>query len=142
MTCILPDCDAAVFIKKRQLCKRHYMRAWNAGEFGGTSASYRGRGTKRDYRVRHRHGLSPEQVASLMEAAGGCCEICGDSEALCIDHDHACCPGKRSCGQCVRGFLCRRCNVGIGMLGDDLERVTAAVAYLRDRGAKPARKTA
>lgn len=27
-----------------------------------------------------------------------------------IDHDHRCCPGERSCGQCVRGIVCRACN--------------------------------
>jgi hypothetical protein len=34
--------------------------------------------------------------------------------AIFIDHDHACCPGKRSCGRCLRGLLHRTCNVAVG----------------------------
>ena len=38
-----------------------------------------------------------------------------------IDHDHRCCTGDRSCGNCVRGILCGRCNTWIGNLENMLE---------------------
>lgn len=47
-----------------------------------------------------------------------------------IDHDHKCCPGSVSCGECLRGVLCRRCNVAIGYLKDSPEYSAAAAAYL------------
>jgi len=59
------------------------------------------------------------------------CGLCGRvDQRLDIDHDHQCCPGQRSCGKCVRGFLCRPCNVGLGMFGDDPARLRAAAEYI------------
>lgn len=40
-----------------------------------------------------------------------------------IDHCHE--TGE------IRGVICNNCNVGIGMLGDNLEGLEAAVRYLR-----------
>lgn len=33
-----------------------------------------------------------------------------------------------------RGWLCRRCNVGIGFLGDDIQGILEAAAYLEKYG--------
>lgn len=63
-------------------------------------------------------------------ALGKRCQICRRRAELAIDHDHACCPGRASCGKCVRGKLCRGCNQGLGSFGDDPARLLEAVAYL------------
>lgn len=84
-------------------------------------------------------GLTEDQQAALYEEYGHACAVCGRpadasssrTKKLAIDHDHRCCPGQRSCGRCVRGVLCMNCNVGIGNLGDDPERLMAAVEYLK-----------
>lgn len=33
-----------------------------------------------------------------------------------VDHDHRCCPGETSCGNCVRGLTHETCNKRIGYL--------------------------
>lgn len=84
----------------------------------------------RDYHLRTRYGLTAEQYDAILESQGGGCAICGRGDIqFTVDHDHACCPGKRSCGKCVRGILCTRCNQAIGYLGE--HHLGAALGYLR-----------
>lgn len=74
------------------------------------------------------------QYNELLSTQGGGCAICGgvnpNGTALAVDHDHTCCPGKRSCGRCTRGLLCGTCNTGIGMMGDSQQRLRDAADYL------------
>lgn len=56
------------------------------------------------------------------------CEICnckpsGIYKHLCVDHDHN--TGK------FRGWLCNRCNLALGNMGDTLESVERVTDYLR-----------
>ena len=89
-----------------------------------------------------RHGMTYADYTARLEGQGGVCAICGKPETmlnvwgkparLAIDHDHACCPGT-SCGECVRGLLCRACNMAIGLLNDDLSLLASAYDYLAVR---------
>jgi hypothetical protein len=88
----------------------------------------------------YRHGMTRQELDDTVAAIDNRCQVCrvefSDDEPYCVDHDHACCPGSQSCGNCIRGFLCRRCNVGIGMFGDDSWRVYAAAHYMNKAAAK------
>jgi hypothetical protein len=83
-----------------------------------------------------RYGLSIEQYEELLRKQNGVCAICGKPEStkkrLSIDHDHSCCPGLKSCGKCIRGLLCFRCNAGLGNLDDSIRRLERALKYLRE----------
>ena len=90
------------------------------------------------------YGISPERYAELLHAQGGVCAICGQAETkvhaktglvlnLAVDHDRSCCSGRRSCGRCIRGLLCSKCNHAIGLLGDDPDRMAAAATYVIER---------
>lgn len=76
-------------------------------------------------------GLTQVSYDTLLHLQGGHCALCDATEDLCIDHDHKCCPGKRSCGKCVRGILCRKHNSGIGHFDDDTVALKLAIEYLR-----------
>jgi hypothetical protein len=74
-----------------------------------------------------RYGLTPATYEALLAAQGGKCACCGvaanrDGRRMFIDHDHA--TGM------VRGILCNSCNLGIGALGDSVDGVRRALAYL------------
>lgn len=80
------------------------------------------------------YGLTREQYQQMVEDQDGKCAICGDPpgvRGLSIDHDHACCPEPaQSCGKCVRGLLCGRCNTAIGLLRESPNIITSALEYI------------
>lgn len=60
--------------------------------------------------------------------------ICGLDEnevgTMHIDHNHECCPGANSCGECFRRFLCMSCNTVLGFFKDDPGLLDNAKDYL------------
>ncbi|WP_199546591.1 endonuclease VII domain-containing protein [Streptomyces sp. N35] len=88
----------------------------------------------RSSRLLKKYGITGDEYEALLEAQDGRCAICGTTEPglttgghltiFRVDHCHA--TGA------VRGLLCNNCNIGIGQLGDDPERVEAALHYLRN----------
>lgn len=72
-----------------------------------------------------KYGITSPELLSMLEDQNNCCAICGIQFARtpAIDHCHN--TGK------VRGLLCGNCNAGIGMLGDDPEILSKAIAYLQ-----------
>ncbi len=64
------------------------------------------------------------------------CAICKrkpSNKPLSIDHNHACCPGGKTCGKCIRGLLCRRCNTVLGLVNDDASILLSALKYLEEK---------
>ena len=84
---------------------------------------------------KYRYNLSGEEYRALLEKQDNCCAICKRPFVTnpSIDHDHACCPGRESCGKCVRGLLCAGCNHLLGNAQDNLDILEAAKQYLIER---------
>jgi len=80
-----------------------------------------------------KYRMDEETYLALFEAQNGCCAICdkpfGDATPH-VDHNHACCPGTPTCGQCSRGLVCGNCNKALGLINDDPNRAMAMASYL------------
>lgn len=125
-----------------------YYAAWaeqNRDKLRANSARYRKnhleqvRTTNREYAQRtseerkktkrlKRYGITPEQYDAMLAAQGGHCAICPATEPggrgeWHVDHDHE--TGE------VRGLLCSRCNLGIGLFRDTPGLLESAATYLR-----------
>lgn len=157
----------ALIIQGLQRCKRcaevkplekFHKRSSTACGRAGICAQCRSESRGHTYRVeilgrrnvllRHKYGLTDEDLERMLSEQGGGCAICsttdpGGQGVWSVDHDHSCCPTtkgrRRACHRCIRGLLCHRCNLALGMFKDDPVRVRAALEYL---AAYSARKTA
>jgi hypothetical protein len=84
-----------------------------------------------------KYGLTLEEISRMMEEQDGMCANPECRTALVfglrgfhVDHDHLCCSEIPTCGKCVRGLLCARCNHAVGLLQDSVMRVRGLADYL------------
>jgi hypothetical protein len=80
-------------------------------------------------------GVTLAQYENLWTAQGGACYVCHEVQAwrnLNVDHDHACCPGRYSCGVCVKRLLCDPCNKALGMMCDRPDLARRLATYLEE----------
>lgn len=68
------------------------------------------------------YGITEEQFQALLIAQDYHCRFCSESDDLHIDHCHR--TGR------VRGLLCRKHNLAIGMFDEDINAMKKAIEYL------------
>ena len=114
---------------------RDRVRRWradpgNAERLKGHRDRYRADGRKkvsdRASYLKRKYDITLEDYDSKMVEQGGVCGICGREPrpdiSLHVDHNHE--TGE------LRGLLCFPCNVTIGLLREDHDRLTAVARYL------------
>jgi hypothetical protein len=111
------------------VCDRTQSKAWaerNREQSNNIKQAYKRRDKERNRlankrsRVKVAYGLTLDEYESLMKNP---CQICGlRTERMHLDHCH-------QSGQ-VRGVLCRNCNVALGLMADNPERLRRAAEYL------------
>ncbi len=82
---------------------------------------------KMDRRLKREYGITLKEREQLFLSQSCACAICKTPEfelpvALAVDHNHL-------TGQ-VRGLLCRKCNMALGLIGDTRESAQDMLNYL------------
>lgn len=89
---------------------------------------------------KHMYKITDEAYKRMLFEQNHKCLVCsvvfdsdGKKTVPCIDHDHACCPGNKSCGKCIRGVICYGCNVMLGFAKDNPETLLSGAKYLKEK---------
>ena len=147
--CLAGNCDNER--KGRGYCAMHYQQIMRGeeprarGQLHPCPLTWCSGGTSRKARACHSHSVRLGQfnttaavLNAMFEDQGGACAVCRTPSSgwsdWHIDHDHACCEGYGSCGECVRGLLCGRCNLLLGHAKDDPQLLADAAIYLLKYG--------
>lgn len=99
---------------------------------------------QRNRQFNSKFGISLREYNEMLSSQGGVCAICCRPETaiirgravayLAVDHDHghdwAHTGAQKGCTDCIRGLLCRDCNVVLGKIGDSVEWLRNALSYL------------
>ena len=119
--------------RERLKAERRAFRAANADRINAQRrAAYHASETAKEKvwagNLRVKYGITPERYKKLWEEQCGCCAVCkrtlvrekkGDTRA-CVDHCHDSLK--------IRGLLCHRCNIFLGLL-DNRQLTEDALAY-------------
>lgn len=75
----------------------------------------------KEYAIKVKYNLTLEQYENLILKG---CSICGSHTKIVLDHCHN--------SDIIRGPLCHKCNTGIGLFEDDINRLESAINYLKE----------
>lgn len=81
--------------------------------------------------IKNKFNMSSEDYENMLLDQKGSCKICKrqsnnkSQKHFHIDHCHE--TGK------IRGLLCNKCNMGLGMFNDNIELLKIAIDYLGDK---------
>lgn len=100
--------------KHKAHCKECYKKIYKTKE------------RNRNSHLSYKYGLSLKEYENMLKKQGGGCAICGikpNKKPLSVDHCHK--TGK------VRGLLCQKHNIAIGLFDEDLLLFDRAKQYLK-----------
>lgn len=126
---------------KCNMCRLQYSKDWY--QRNKESAGKRARNWVKSNPKQHRESalmrlykLPAKRYAEMLKNQRNKCAICRveftseKRKGAFVDHNHSCCAGNSSCGNCVRGLVCRDCNFILGLVKDDPKVLRKAASYL------------
>ena len=101
--------------------KKEYKRQWNLNN----------KDKVRKHSLKCKYNITQKQYDDLLLQQDNCCAICNEHKdtflkGVFIDHCHV---TKK-----VRGLLCTNCNTAIGLLHDNVNKLSNAINYLNKKG--------
>ena len=112
----LNQCKSCINIINKKWYKKKGGYSYIAGHRGYLNA-----------RLKYKYGITIDDYDELLKLQRNVCAICGKKEKqkrpLGVDHNH---KTKR-----VRGLLCHKCNVLLGLCGEDTDILVSAISYLK-----------
>ena len=80
----------------------------------------------RDSALKANYGITLEDYDKMFKLQKGRCAICGEKygRTLHVDHNHRTYK--------VRGLLCQKCNMAIGLMQDNVKMLRKAIEYLEE----------
>lgn len=92
----------------------------------------------RNYHLMKKYGLTHDDILKKLKTQGNVCKVCKSPDpkgvGWVVDHNHNCCPGKYTCGKCIRAILCDPCNKLLGAARDDMSILSSCIEYLMEEG--------
>lgn len=100
----VPSCHPERKYRSLGLCAECYRKQWyhKTKERLGPTRKIQ----YRKWELKTLYNITPEKYIELLNFANNRCQVCGDSNKLCIDHCHT--TGR------IRGILCHKCNMALG----------------------------
>lgn len=113
-------------------CHKAYHKERRSKDVARAKAYYALYPQKRKEILRkNKYGITREEYDAMLVAQNYVCAICGKSQnrktrgvlqPLSVDHDHK--TGK------IRGLLCHKCNIVLGLMGESPEMIPKIRTYL------------
>lgn len=80
---------------------------------------------RRNSKIKKLYNLFIDEYKILYSSQNGRCGICKVEQDIHVDHCHV--SGD------VRGLLCSKCNMAIGLFKDDVSLMSEAIKYISNR---------
>ncbi len=133
---VRPKCECHGLPMHKHGFRRNDIQSWRCQIRSNELSKQKAQNSPELIRARHlkyKFGLTPQDYEKLFKEQDGVCAICAQAESskrktedeiknLAVDHNHL--TGA------VRGLLCQGCNIALGYMDDDVERLRNAINYL------------
>ena len=123
------DCNDVLVVDHNWSAAKHRKRTYVCTDCSRARNGNRKKGFNRKSWLMRNYGITEAEYNDLFLEQDGHCAICSThvsemDRSLAVDHCHE--TGL------VRGLLCMQCNTSLGNLGDSIELLKRAIAYLEE----------